>query len=76
MLFQELLNLVGVGFHLAAVQQEGRLSTRCQVLQDVWLPESGTEKVQKTDGASQKQRKRKKKENRSGKISNRRKLPM
>lgn len=35
---QELLDLVGVCFHLAAIQQEGRLSTRSQVLQDVWLP--------------------------------------
>lgn len=35
---QELLDLVGVGFHLAAVQQEGRLGTRSQVLQDVRLP--------------------------------------
>lgn len=35
---QELLDLVGVRFHLAAVQQEGRLGTRSQVLQDVRLP--------------------------------------
>lgn len=38
---QELLDLVGVCFHLAAVQQEGRLGTRSQVLQDVRLPKSG-----------------------------------
>lgn len=38
---QELLDLVGVSFHLAAVQQEGRLGTWSQVLQDVWLPEGG-----------------------------------
>lgn len=40
-ILQELLDLVGVGFHLAAVQQEGRLGTRCQVLQDVRLPKVG-----------------------------------
>lgn len=38
---QELLNLVGVCFHLAAVQQEGRLGTGSQVLQDVRLPKKG-----------------------------------
>lgn len=41
---QELLDLVGVSFHLTAVQQEGRLSTRSQVLQDVWLPKDGRKK--------------------------------
>lgn len=40
-ILQELLDLVGVGFHLGAIQQEGRLSTRCQVLQDVRLPKGG-----------------------------------
>lgn len=38
---QELLDLVGVRFHLAAIEQEGRLCTRSQVLQDVWLPTGG-----------------------------------
>lgn len=38
---QELLNLVGVSFHLVGVEQEGRLGTRGQVLQNVWLPNGG-----------------------------------
>lgn len=35
---QELLDLVGVRFHLTAIQQEGRLGPWSQVLQDVGLP--------------------------------------
>lgn len=38
---QELLNLVGVSFHLVGVEQEGRLGARGQVLQNVWLPNGG-----------------------------------
>lgn len=43
MFLQELLDSYGVRFHLAAVQQEGRLGTRSQVLQDIWLPKRWTE---------------------------------
>lgn len=38
---QELLDLVGVSFHLFAVQQEGRLGTGSQVVQNVRLPFGG-----------------------------------
>lgn len=38
---QELLNLVGVSFHLVGVEQEGRLGAGGQVLQNVWLPNGG-----------------------------------
>lgn len=51
-LLQELLNLVGVGFHLVGVEQEGRLGAGGQVLQDVWLPRGGRKRTVNTDAAA------------------------
>lgn len=44
-LLQELLDLVGVGFHLVGVEQEGRLGARGQVLQNVRLPKGGRKRT-------------------------------
>ena len=71
-LLQELLNLVGVSFNLAAVQQEGRLGTRSQVLQDVWLPKGGWKQRQSETDIQQKTQRAKRQE-RDGRTRGRRK---